>query len=60
MKKVATILRIFATRNKEQTDFERQLSKEDELWSAEARASVTRIYSNIDTEEWLEDCNCSC
>ena len=43
-KKVANILRIFALRNKEQTDFERQISREDELWSAEARASITRIY----------------
>ena len=61
-KKVATILRLFATHSKEnQTDFERDIAKEDEQWSEEARASISRIYSSEDKKEyWLEDCSCNC
>ena len=59
-KKIATILRIFASQDREQSDFEREISKEDELWSAEARASVNRIYSSTDTEDWHRDCSCTC
>jgi hypothetical protein len=64
-KKVATILRIFATHNDgNQSDFEREIAKEDEQWSEEARASISRIYSSADTDDgyihWLEDCSCNC